>query len=376
MFGSKILETAIGLVFIYLMFSLICSAIQEFFAQLLNTRAKKMKEFLISILGEENVKEIYAHPLLKTIQETEHIRTLIRGKNAKSDPAFIDSEHFVEAVFQVLAEKGAEFANDGDLKKKLEEGINQFLKTSNISEDKRKATHHILVSFFEKAKAEAEKEVNKLKSEIKEKADEGIQLAANEAAKINATITKFKETLQSWFDKSMTDLSILYKGRVRFVIFIVALLVCTVFNADTIMISRSIYIDDATRSKIVDMAVLDTKSEIINSTIPATTPDEHASSPSTTSTVESQSKDGKSSADVLKEKLDTYMAKVGETGLPMGWNLGKKQSEDIKGLPVGLWEILFKIFGILITATAVSMGAPFWFDALKKLIDIRNQVKK
>jgi hypothetical protein len=30
-----------------------------------------------------------------------------------------------------------------------------------------------------------------------------------------------------------------------------------------------------------------------------------------------------------------------------------------------------KIFGILITGIAAAQGAPFWFDVLKKLINIR-----
>jgi hypothetical protein len=35
----------------------------------------------------------------------------------------------------------------------------------------------------------------------------------------------------------------------------------------------------------------------------------------------------------------------------------------------GWWS---KVIGILITAAAAAQGAPFWFDILKKLINVRS----
>lgn len=36
---------------------------------------------------------------------------------------------------------------------------------------------------------------------------------------------------------------------------------------------------------------------------------------------------------------------------------------------------LFKVIGFLITASAVSLGAPFWFDLLRKLLSVRNTLQ-
>jgi len=60
-------------------------------------------------------------------------------------------------------------------------------------------------------------------------------------------------------------------------------------------------------------------------------------------------------------------------------------STNLEGLrePLGLgwyestapqtkYEWFLKIMGWLITALAVSLGAPFWFDLLKKIMSIRN----
>ncbi|MCW2525306.1 MAG: hypothetical protein JWM76_166, partial [Pseudonocardiales bacterium] len=36
------------------------------------------------------------------------------------------------------------------------------------------------------------------------------------------------------------------------------------------------------------------------------------------------------------------------------------------------WDVILKIVGWLVTAFAVSFGAPFWFEALSKLGNLRN----
>jgi hypothetical protein len=42
------------------------------------------------------------------------------------------------------------------------------------------------------------------------------------------------------------------------------------------------------------------------------------------------------------------------------------------GLAAGFADILLRLLGWLITAAAVSFGAPFWFDALSKLGSLRT----
>lgn len=39
------------------------------------------------------------------------------------------------------------------------------------------------------------------------------------------------------------------------------------------------------------------------------------------------------------------------------------------------WQMLLKVLGFAITAAAVSLGAPFWFDVLSKLANIRSAIK-
>jgi ascorbate-specific PTS system EIIC-type component UlaA len=47
----------------------------------------------------------------------------------------------------------------------------------------------------------------------------------------------------------------------------------------------------------------------------------------------------------------------------VGWT-----EDKITGVP----GVLSKILGLLITAGAAMLGAPFWFDILKKVVNIRG----
>ncbi len=60
--------------------------------------------------------------------------------------------------------------------------------------------------------------------------------------------------------------------------------------------------------------------------------------------------------------------------LPLGWALALNDPRHIplerSGWDFAGW-LLFKLFGLLVSAFAVSLGAPFWFDLLSKFVNIR-----
>ena len=64
-------------------------------------------------------------------------------------------------------------------------------------------------------------------------------------------------------------------------------------------------------------------------------------------------------------------ARVGNllgSNLPLGWRPGT--------MGPGLWGILSKVFGILLTALLISFGAPFWNDVLKSLLGVKGFLKE
>jgi hypothetical protein len=61
--------------------------------------------------------------------------------------------------------------------------------------------------------------------------------------------------------------------------------------------------------------------------------------------------------------------------LPIGWTGWDANVDDPRRMPDTVMAWVLKIVGVLLTAFAVSQGAPFWFDLLNKVMVIRSTVK-
>ena len=81
------------------------------------------------------------------------------------------------------------------------------------------------------------------------------------------------------------------------------------------------------------------------------------------------------SADIKLEPKDTSRAATLDRirvieGITGGWQTDPLLAEGgITG-----WSITLKVLGFLITAFAISLGAPFWYDLLNKLVNLRKVV--
>ncbi len=53
MFGSEVLDAAIGLIFIYCLLSLVCTLINEWIAGVFKLRAKTLEDGIASLLRDE-----------------------------------------------------------------------------------------------------------------------------------------------------------------------------------------------------------------------------------------------------------------------------------------------------------------------------------
>jgi hypothetical protein len=68
--------------------------------------------------------------------------------------------------------------------------------------------------------------------------------------------------------------------------------------------------------------------------------------------------------------LKANVESISDYGLPMGWHI-----KAPRGLGEWIFFVLRSLFGWLITACAISLGAPFWFDMLNRFVVIRSTVK-
>lgn len=105
MFGSSILEVAIGIIFVYLFLSLICSAIIEGIASLINKRGKNLFEGVKNLLNDPKftglAQQLYSHGLVDGISQE-------AANPAKPNrlPSYIPSNIFALALLDIIGSQG------------------------------------------------------------------------------------------------------------------------------------------------------------------------------------------------------------------------------------------------------------------------------
>ena len=57
-----------------------------------------------------------------------------------------------------------------------------------------------------------------------------------------------------------------------------------------------------------------------------------------------------------------------ELKLPVGWS--SQRFAEVRTMDI--WQVVTKLFGLLLTTAAASLGAPFLFDQLNRLGSLRN----
>jgi hypothetical protein len=95
MLNSSILDIAMGMVFLFVLISLLCSTINEMVAQFLCMRAKNLEAGLTNLLqsgaGNKLVSDLYNHPLINGLSKAGH------------KPSYIPSKNFTLALMDIMS---------------------------------------------------------------------------------------------------------------------------------------------------------------------------------------------------------------------------------------------------------------------------------
>src|SRR5262249_44689709 len=108
MFGLPIIDVAIGLIFTFLVLSLVVTASQELLASLVRRRQNTLWQGVRNLLTDEGTTtKLYEHPLIKSLYRD------------KLRPSYIPSRTFALALLDTIAESNPE--TSGDPKTRLRE---------------------------------------------------------------------------------------------------------------------------------------------------------------------------------------------------------------------------------------------------------------
>jgi hypothetical protein len=308
---TTIVSFAVSMIFLFLMFSAACSAIQEIVANALRWRAKTLEKGLAGLFLSDAFKEgLYKTPLIEGLCSPNTIGNLTRK------PSYIPSATLAMAVLHLAQEKNMNLT-----------GAAGALATT----DSLAKTESLLRTIL----------------------------------RGSTTFEEQKAKLEDWYNDSMDRVSGWYKRKSHMTLWIIGIVICLAFNADSIALGNAFWNDPTLRAAINEAAT-----------------DYVKNAPST-----EEPKDSFVRLNRVRQQMTT---------IPLGW-CRVSSTTDLQGVcwpnlsgsirvrtpvdvPLGdprrvvggvseWW--LWKLVGIALTALAISQGAPFWFDLLQKIVNLR-----
>jgi hypothetical protein len=386
MFGSAIIDVAIGLVFVFVFVSLVASSVAEGIEGILKTRAmdleKGIREILNDPTGEGMTKKIFDHPLIHALfvgdYDPEKIKQDIRWPwkapqshmrwlSRRNLPSYVPGASFAAALLDIVA-RGAvpETKSDppaaaGGAAPSPPPGPSDGGGGPQPEAPPDPAAKELNLAAWRAAADKIGDE--KLRRALLTALDYGKE-----------SLEDVRANLSAWFDSAMDRVSGWYKRRVQLMLFFIGLLAAVVLNVDAITTATRLVNDNTLRDSIVALA---------EKAAPPTTQGDQ--SPDATGGA-----NGQPSAQAALN-LPEVKAELANLGFPMGWKdwrpgpqfavcykvnkkgvIATKRSCEVEEAAF-IWART--VVGWLVTAFAVMFGAPFWFDLLGKLVTLRASGK-
>jgi hypothetical protein len=169
-------------------------------------------------------------------------------------------------------------------------------------------------------------------------------------ADTDSDLSKLRRNIEDWFDEAMERTTGVFKRRAQLWAILVAALLTVLTNADTLAITKKLWDNPSLRAEAVKLA------------------EQRAEMPRPTVKVEYNDADDPLNPTITKESQDSLTDdEQNILGKLIGWE------KPLTEYSVG--DLLRHFPGWFLTVVAVSLGAPFWFDVLNKIMKLRNAGK-
>lgn len=321
----KSIDILLGLSVVMLMVSLVVTVLTQAITNLMQTRGKNLLDGIAGLLrqihrdlppevSDQIAEAILTHPLIKSV--------------GSRFGTVIHREELTALLLELAADDGPH-----QLEASARAHLCGVLKANGIEDPvKTLANVRSLVLLLEQAHPE---------------------LSSNERyamAFLQEAHSRFLGKINGWFDQTIDRVADRFTNSARIITFVGSFAVALVLQLDTAALVNRLSADPALRQALVQEAV-----KLNNQAAPqpaAAQPPAGATPP----------------ALIDKERMDNLqtLAKFDVIEIPSSvsdW--GSRWTGDN-------WAM--KLLGIILTAMLLSLGAPFWYNALKKLIRLRSLI--
>jgi len=402
MFGSSILEVAIGMIFVYLFLGIICSGINEGIASLINKRGKNLFEGVKNLLNDPKftglAQQLYTHGLVDGLSQE-------AANPAKPNrlPSYIPSNTFALALLDIIGSQGLKeswsdvvkqrqedlgtvraqlvgpIPTDADQQKvndaeaalkKAQDALSKANEAEKLHADAAEVAKKVagpedftnlraastklhqalaigraLAAEYPDPLGNIQRAIEKLPGGhtkeslfvLLDKTKRETALVANQIATAQDQAERLQANVEQWFNDAMDRVGGWYKRWTQKILLVIAVIIVFAANVDTFTIANRLMRDNALRASLVSAA----ENTIQNN--------------------------------AAADNTQILLKDAEKLNLPLGWVRAESdpyKKDQVPSANIGGW--LLKVLGLLISAFAVSMGAPFWFDTLSKFVNLRG----
>lgn len=296
------LDVALGLSFIFFLFSVLVSTTSEMILSWSNARGKMLWRALSHLLpntghggGAQPLKDFVEHPLMACMSR----RSSADASQAKDFPSYLPSGQFGQVLMDLLETKGTDSSAETRWEQ-VQKGI------SALPPQARGALQAL----------SRDTERNLLPGQ--------------------EPLSLFQSLAGQWYDSMMNRASGWYKRLTQVWNFGLGLALAVACNLNVIAITRALSTNDELRTAFVQKAEASVSAD--------------------------------NAATNKRAEFDEAVTKIAEAGFPVGWN--STTSKSWAQHPVG--TLFESLLGWLMAAAAAALGAQFWFDLMKKIINMRG----
>lgn len=181
---------------------------------------------------------------------------------------------------------------------------------------------------------------------------------------LNEAPSAFVAKINAWFDQTIDRVRLRFTASTRLITFALASLTAVAVQMDTIAIVNRLYTDPALRQKLVENASK-VSADLAPGAAPGTTTPQ-GNPPASSSTGQ-----GSALNDRLVADVDVILGQSGVFSVP-AWSWAW-----VGGfVPLPVWSSfsMQKFLGVFLSAALLSLGAPFWYEALKTMLKLRSSL--
>ncbi|WP_026904481.1 hypothetical protein [Pedobacter glucosidilyticus] len=320
-FSHSLFDTAVSIFISWALFSLLCSYIHETIAQIKEERGRFLKQRLLKQFqdlpnGINWASLLYLHGAVNML-----------SRKFNKPPYEISVEVFAKTIIEVVGNAHLVQINENSTTDTY-----QNVSLRNYKKAVGCLQHSDMLALFEQSLKDAENK-NLKEGRLQE---DGVYL-------------DLLLNLQTWYQNFLAQVSDWYKKKTRRRLFMIGTLIAMLLNVDSIELFKHFNTDETSRKTLIAFYT-ENKASLEQQALEISNLD---AVPQSTPTL--------TKLKVISAQLDSLSK---EAELPVGFNRNFysqiHKADDIE-------HILMKLLGFLLSGFAVSFGAPFWFELLKKI---------